>query len=225
MSWRYANYHREAVFPAERQVVDGAARAAINESFTRWLVADTDSGFDAIGTSGWHTAIAKFRLSQVDRGTKIDITLQVERAGPMGLVGWDVFGYYDGEIRKWLEAMNWHLHQGLAAATPRSIEQRNKLVAQQHQAAARFLVGCPLAFLVFFVCIYSLSAVIGLFSGVLFLPARGSGSATIHGIWARIISAAILIVVATLLWKVRSGLSPRKVSSEFRGGSGGSDAA
>ena len=84
-------------------------------------------------------------------------------------------------------------------------ETPNPLVLEANKPAAYIFNGClvfivvtfALNFLVTFIC-----AVIGLLTGQLFLLGRG-GTLIIHGIWARIISALILMFGAFLAWRIK----------------------
>jgi hypothetical protein len=67
--------------------------------------------------------------------------------------------------------------------------------------ANALLGGCFVVLILLIPVVYFISAVIGLLTGNLFLPSRGSGGGTIHGLWARIISAIILAIFAwALIW-------------------------
>ena len=66
-------------------------------------------------------------------------------------------------------------------------------------------IGCTLTLFLFGLLMYLLFAVIGLLTGSLFLPGRGSGI-TLHGIWARIVSGVILLGftwIAVLVFRKR----------------------
>jgi hypothetical protein len=117
MDWRNKRFAREAVFQAQRELVLNAARSFAAESLVGWEVTDTADGFEARGDNGSHAATAKFRIEPAASGTKVAVTLMVERAGPLGFMLFDVGGYYDGQIRKWLEGVGWHLRQGVTSAT------------------------------------------------------------------------------------------------------------
>jgi hypothetical protein len=59
-------------------------------------------------------------------------------------------------------------------------------------------IGCTLTVFLLGLLVYLLFAVIGLLTGTLFMPGRGQGI-TLHGMWARIVSALILLGFAWLL--------------------------
>lgn len=87
-----------------------------------------------------------------------------------------------------------------------SVEREKQIAAEKPRAATsrNGCVGCFFAAIVFIIllwfAIHVVSAVIGLFTGHLYLmPARGSREITIDGIWARIISGLILAAAAWLI--------------------------
>ena len=109
MDWKDKHFHQEMVFQAPRETVLEAARAFAGESLG-WQIADTADGFEARGYSAAHQATARFRIAPASRGTKVQVELLVERASPLGFMLFDVGGYYNRQIRKWLEGIQWHVH-------------------------------------------------------------------------------------------------------------------
>src|SRR6201986_5542375 len=105
MDWKNKQLDREAVFQAQPDLVFEAARSFVAESLVGWQITDTADGFEARGSSASHAATAKFRIEAAPFGTKVAVTLLVERAGLLGLLLFDIGGYYDGQIRKWLEGI------------------------------------------------------------------------------------------------------------------------
>ena len=73
-----------------------------------------------------------------------------------------------------------------------------------NKPAAYIFNGC-LVFIIVTFALYFLvtfiSAVVGLLTGTLFL--LGRGSVTVQGVWARILSALILMCGALLAWKFK----------------------
>jgi hypothetical protein len=215
MDWKYKHFHQERVFPAPRDVVTEAARAFMAESLG-WKITDTPDGFTAQGYSFSHRAIANLQIqsaadgTSTERGTTVAVELLVARAGWRGFMLFDVGGYYNIQIRKWLDGIQWSLHQKLNGTHD---ESTNPLVLAQNKPAACVFNGC-LAFIVVTFALYLLvtfiGAVIGLLTGNLFL--LGRGDLIIHGIWARILSALILIFGAFLAWRMMSS----KVRSTVR---------
>jgi hypothetical protein len=206
MDWKYKHFHQERVFPASRDLVTEAARAFMAESLG-WQVTNTPDGFSAEGYSFTHRAIANLRIESAaggassESGTRVAVELLVERAGWRGYMLFDVGGYYNIQIRKWLDGIQWALHQKLTGSHD---ESTNPLVVAQNKPAACLFNGC-LVFIVVTFGLYFLvtfiSAVVGLLTGHLFL--LGRGSLTIHGIWARIVSALILMFGAFFAWRVK----------------------
>jgi hypothetical protein len=78
-------------------------------------------------------------------------------------------------------------------------------VLAQKKPSAYIFNGC-LVFIIASFALYFLvtfiSAVVGLLTGNLFL--LGRGSLTIHGTWARILSALILMFVVFLGWRIKT---------------------
>src|SRR5207249_9783779 len=154
-----------------------------------------------------HRAIAHLQFQAAAGGTSVAIELLVERAGWRGYMLFDVGGYYSVQIRKWLDGIQWSLHQKLTGTHD---ESANPLVLAENKPAAYIFNGC-LVFIVVTFALYFLvtfiSAVVGLLTGHLFL--LGRGSLIIHGIWGRIVSAAILVFGAFIVWRIKSVSSKR----------------
>ena len=128
------------------------------------------------------------------------VELLVERAGWRGFMLVDVGGYYKIQIRKWLDGIQWSLQQKLTGSHD---ESTNPLVLAANKPGAYIFNGC-LVFIVVSFALYFLvtliSAVVGLLTGRLFL--LGRGDLIIQGIWARILSASILIFGA-FAWRIK----------------------
>ncbi len=206
MDWKYKHFHQERVFPAARDLVTEAARTFMAESLG-WQVTETPEGFTAQGYSFSHRAIANLHIQSAaggassESGTRVAVELLVERAGWRGFMLFDVGGYYNIQVRKWLDGIQWSLHQKLTGSHN---ESTNPLVLAENKPAACIFNGC-LVFIVVTFALYLvvtfISAVVGLLTGNLFLVGRGS--LTIHGIWARILSALILVFGAFLAWRIK----------------------
>ena len=131
--------------------------------------------------------------------------LLVERAGWRGFMLFDVGGYYNIQIRKWLDGIQWSLHQKLTGTHD---ESTNPLVLARNKPSAYIFNAClvlivvtfALYFLITFIC-----AVVGLLTGNLYLWGRG-GTLVVHGIAARIVSALILIFGAFIVWRMQPGI-------------------
>jgi len=214
MDWKYKHFHQARVFPAPRDLVTEAARTFMAESLG-WQVTNTPDGFTAQGYSFSHRGIANLHIQSAaggassESGTRVAVELLVERAGWRGYMLFDVGGYYNIQIRKWLDGIQWSIHQKLTGSHD---ESTNPLVLAENKTAAYIFNGC-LVFIVVTFALYFLvtfiSAVVGLLTGHLFL--LGRGSLIIHGIWARIVSAFILMFGAFLAWRIK-----RKVPSPVK---------
>src|SRR5882724_9160564 len=200
MYWKYKHFHQQRVFPARRDVVTEAARMFMHESLG-WQITETPDGLTAEGVSFSHKAIAHLQFQSLGDGTRVAIELLVERAGWRGYMLFDVGGYYNIQIRKWLDGIQWSLHQKLTGTHD---ESTNPLVLAANKPSAYIFNGC-LVFIIVTFALYFLitfiSAVVGLLTGNLFL--LGRGSLIIHGIWARIVSAFILVFGAFLAWRIK----------------------
>jgi hypothetical protein len=206
MDWKYKHFHQERVFPAPRDLVSEAARAFMAESLG-WQVTDTPDGFTAQGYSFSHRAIANLQIQSAaggassESGTRVAVELLVERAGWRGFMLFDVGGYYNIQVRKWLDGVEWSLHQKLTGSQD---ESTNPLVLAEKKPAAYIFNGCLLFIVVTFALYFLvtfISALVGLLTGHLFL--LGRGSVTIHGTWARILSALILVFGVFLVLRIR----------------------
>jgi hypothetical protein len=200
MDWKYKHFHQERVFPAPRDLVFEAARTFMAESLG-WQITDTPDGFTAQGYRFSHRASANLRIQSAAGGTKVAVELLVERAGGRGFMLFDVGGYYNIQIRKWLDGIQWSAHQKLTGSHD---ESANPLMLADNKATACIFNGC-LVFIIatfaLYVLVTFISAVVGLLTGHLFLVGRGS--LIIHGIWARVLSALILMFGAFLAWRIK----------------------
>lgn len=207
MDWKYKHFYQERVFPASRDVVTDAARTFMAESLG-WKITDTPEGFTAEGYSFSHQAIANLHFQTVADGTRVAIELRVERAGWRGYMLFDVGGYYNIQIRKWFDGIQWSIHQELTGARD---ESQNPLVLAGNKPAAYLFNGC-LMFIVLMFGLYFLvtfiSAIVGVITGNLYLYGRG-GTLAVHGILARIVSALILLFGVFVVWRMRPASSRR----------------
>lgn len=92
-----------------------------------------------------------------------------------------------------------------ATTEPRPITQAESPSANK---VGSIFTGCALTLFLLGVLMSLLFAVIGLVTGTLFVPGRGKGI-TLHGIWARIVSALILVGFAGALLLVFRGRRKR----------------
>lgn len=207
MDWKYKHFHQQRIFQESVEVVTDAVRTFMTESLG-WQVTDTADGLTAQGISFSHRAIAKFQIQTAVGGTKVSIELLVERAGWRGFMLFDVGGYYNIQLRKWLDGVQWTLHEKLTGTHD---ESTNPLVVAQNKPAACIFNGClvcivlvcALYFLTTFIC-----ALVGLITGNLYLLGRGD-TIVIHGIPGRIVSALILAFGVFIAWRIRKLSSKR----------------
>jgi hypothetical protein len=207
MDWKYKHFYQARVFFSERDLVMEAARAFMAES-PGWKITDTPDGFSAQGYSFSRRAIATLHFQSVADGTKVRVELLVERAGWRGYMLFDVGGYYNIQVRKWLDGIQWSLHQKITGAHD---EAANPLVLAENKTAAYIFHLC-LMFIVVMFALYFLvtlvSALVGVITGNLYLWGRG-GTLVVHGILARIVSAMIMLFGAFVLWRIKRS-KPRK---------------
>ena len=199
MDFKYKHFHQQRIYPAAREEVFTAARLVITESLGWTLTNEASEGFTAQGSSFGHAGIADVHIGSSGGGTVVDVQLRVERAGFTGFMLFDVGGYYNIQIRKWLDAIQASLHEqatGQSAPAPAPLQSRNKTAACAFNGCLICIaITFGLYFLVTFIC-----AVIGLTTGNLLLIGRG-GDLRVHGIAGRVISAAILLFGAWLVWQ------------------------
>ena len=206
MDWKYKHFNSETTFSASPSEVSDAARLFFSKSLG-WQVEETMDGLQARGFSFAHAATAMFRIQPSTHGTKVTVELLVERAGYMGFMLFDVGGYYNRQIRKWFEGVQWQLHQRLVS--PSEQESLTPVAPKQQRPgwASRlfgiFLYLVAIEWIIILLLFFLILPVVGLISGYLYIPGRGSGGVTLHGAWARIVSTIILMVSAYVLWKAK----------------------
>ena len=199
MDWKYKHFHQEKVFAAPRDLVLEAVRAYLADTLG-WKIAATDGGLTGEGQCFTHRAIANFSVAPSANETKVIVDLQVERAGGSGFMLWDVGGYYNIQIRKWFEGIQWLTHQRLAGA---DIQSAAPVVVPNKYGACAFngCLGFIVAMFVLWFVVNLICAIVGLFTGTLYLFGRG-GTLVVHGLWARIISTLILAAGVFIVWKM-----------------------
>ena len=114
MGWNYMEAHCEGVYQAPYRAVFDAACWFMGS--LQWQVLENQDGFAARGRFGawaWFgNAIAYFRIGPEPNGTRVALTLMVERErGGSGEV--DPFGYYDFLTFQWLHQIEELLIKGL----------------------------------------------------------------------------------------------------------------
>ena len=211
MDWKYKHFRQERIFQSPREEVLDAARAYLTESLG-WTIKDTLNGFTAEGFSFFHAAIADFQIKSLAEGTSVAVELRVERAGGAVFMLFDAGGYYSIQIRKWLEGIQWRIHRNVTGGDPSAA---NPHVPDASKTTARLFNGL-LGFIVVMFALWALvtviSAVVGLITGNLYLWGRG-GTHVIHGLLARIVSAAILLAGVWIGWKIKRGSTTGRSSA------------
>ena len=203
MDWKHKHFYQERTYAAPPDLVLEAARDFMAVSLG-WKIADSPEGFTAEGYSFAHQATANLRVQPAAGGTKVSLDLSVSRAGATGFMLFDVGGYYNIQIRKWLDGIQWAIHQKLTSSQVGPTHLGHPPLPVANKGAARLFNGC-LAFIAVMFALYCLitaiSAIVGLASGNLFLFGRG-GTLVMHGLAARLTSALILLFGVYLVWKM-----------------------
>jgi hypothetical protein len=190
-----------------------AVRAFADNWLADWKVRETSDSVEATGEIAGHLVTAKFGTEPTQTGTKLTVVLRVLQAGSAGSTPATSGEDYDGQIRKWLEALPWWVQQKQAAAID-SAGHRENGTSSGPRIHRRLRIGdiVGYAFLITWflvITLFALLALIGLISGELKLPSKRSGNlVTILGWGARIVSVFILAVygwIVSSIWKWRKG--------------------
>ncbi|HEY6247486.1 MAG TPA: hypothetical protein VIX17_26285 [Pyrinomonadaceae bacterium] len=204
MDWKYKHFHQERTFEAPQDLVAEAARKYFVESLG-WQITQAAEGFNAEGYGFSHKCIARLQFPSDANATKVVIDLAVNRAGGRGFMLFDVGGYYNIQMRHWLDGTQANLHTVL---TPQSISSPNPVPPpppSTNKGAACLFNGC-IGFIVAMVALYVLvtfsEATIGLITGHLYLFGRG-GTLVVEGIAGRLISALIIMFILSIAWRVK----------------------
>ena len=201
MDWKYKHFHQERILQSSRDAVVAAARRYMSESLA-WKVTETADGLRAEGQSFSHAAIVNFRIQSAGAETKIVVDLMVERAGPTGFMLFDVGGYYSIQIRKWLDGIQWSIRQQVTVTT--TTQPSAPPMPTENKTGARLLNGCLLfsfAILGLWFLGNFISAIVGLFTGTLYLWGKG-GTLVLHGITGRVVASLIILFGVFLMWQV-----------------------
>jgi hypothetical protein len=201
VDFKYKHFHQQRLYLASREEVFASARAVMADSVGWKIAGETLEGFTAEGSSFGHAGIANIQIHSTGGGTLVDVALRIERAGFSGFMLFDVGGYYNIQIRKWLDAIQASLQPQPATG---QLPSSAPVLQPPNKSAARIFHGCLLLIAVAF-GLYLLAtvigAVVGLVTGNLFLVGR-SANLTVHGPAARAISAAILLFAAWIGWLI-----------------------
>ena len=201
MDWKYKHFHQERVFAAEPDLVLEAARRFMTESLG-WQVKDSLNGLSAEGFGFLHQAIADLTVQPAQGGTRLIVELRVKRAGGAGFMMFDVGGYYNIQIRKWFEGIQWIVHQKQSGA---SDETPVPPVPPANKTTACLFNGClgfTFAMFGLYLLVTIICAIVGLITGNLYLWGRG-GTLLIPGLAGRIVSALILLFGVFIVWRVK----------------------
>ena len=201
MDWKYKHFAGEAVFAAQPEAVVEAARAFAKEYLADWRLADTPDGLEVEGRSAAHAATAAFHIEPAPGGAKIAVTLRVERASWQGFMLVDAGGFYSRQIALWLKGIQSLLQHGPAPATQDGVADPWKQAAYKPSRGPALLGGCAVMVFALFFVIWIIEALVGLATGNLYLIGRG-GTAELHGVWARVMSAAILAGIGWLFMRM-----------------------
>lgn len=200
MDFKYKHFHQQQLYSASPEEVFDRARAVMAESAGWTITNETAGGFSAEGSSFGHAGIASIQIRPTAVGTLVEVELRVERAGFSGFMLFDVGGYYNIQIRKWLDAIQASFHQqatGQALPPAPPLQPRNKTTACAFNGCLILIaITIGIYFLVTFIC-----AVIGLTTGNLLLIGRG-GDIRVHGWAARLLSAVIVLFGAWIVWRI-----------------------
>ena len=202
MDWKYAHYAQEEVFEAPRERVVEATHAFAAEALADWTVKETAEGLEASGRSCFHAATATFRIEPTPGGTRVAVTLLVKRVGGQGFLLWDL-GFYSNQVHNWLKGIRVFFQQGHTSANQQeAVKLKRKAVAESRRGE-RFLRGCALVPFFIILATYTILAIVGLLIGELYIPgSKGAIAITIHGVWARILSAAILLLSGWIVMRI-----------------------
>ena len=212
MDSRYKQFTQEAEFQAEPQIVRQAVRAFADNWLADWKVSETSDSVEATGDSAGHLATAKFGTEPTQRGTKLTVVLKVLQVDSPESTPANSGEDYDGQIRKWLEALPWWVQQRQAAAIGSAGHGENA-ASSGPRIRRRLRIGdiVGAVFLISWflvITLFALSALVGLITGVLKLPSKRSGDlVTTQGWEARIVSVLILWIygwIVSTIWKWRN---------------------
>lgn len=197
MDWTNKHFHAEAMFAAPRERVMEAVRSFAEETLL-WSVRDVDGAIEATGHMAGRRTWAQFRVTTASGGTSVAIELLVPRAGLMGYMLFDGFGYFGRQVRSWPGGIQRRLENRRDAADTPNEAQRPSRKLLSVVMATVYVVLILVFMLDFFVL-----PLVGLATGDLYFIGRGGGGLVLQGIWGRSVSAAILLAAALVVWRMR----------------------
>lgn len=202
MNWKYKYFSQNRFFPAHRDLVWQSAKSFFSETLRSKITKEASEGFIAEGYNFGHEAVADVRIQSAANGTTVDIQLAVKRAGNTGFMLFDVGGYYNIQLRHWLDGIQGLLHQQLSGSP---MAANISAPPPPNKAVACVFNGC-LAFIAVIFALWLITnlvgAVVGLITGNLFLLGKKE-NIHIHGMWARIVSVLILLFGAWVAWRIK----------------------
>jgi hypothetical protein len=203
MDWKYKHFHQERSFAAPQDVVSEAAHKYFGESLG-WQITKEAEGFNAEGYSFSHQCIARLQFQADANATKVIVDLAAKRAGGRGFMLFDVGGYYNIQMRHWLDGTQANLHTILEPQSTSSPNPVPPPLPSTNKGTACVFNGC-IGFIVVMFALYVLvtfsEAIIGLITGHLYLFGRG-GTLVVEGIAGRITSALIIMFILFIAWRV-----------------------
>jgi hypothetical protein len=202
MDWKYKHFAGVQIYTQSASEVSAAARGYMAEALG-WTIIDTaDGGFEARGYSFSHAGIATFHASPEGAGARLTVELAMERAGPLGFMLFDVGGYYNGQIARWLLEIGDRLAGRVGELAP------HRPPSSGERLLSWLIMFAFVGFLIWAAWALVLGPIIGLTTGVLDLPGRNS-DLVLTGAWARGVSAGILALDVVLVFLVLRRRRPR----------------
>jgi hypothetical protein len=177
-------------FPSKPDAVLKVTREFLADSFPAWRVEAVADGLEATGAWGAHRATAWFRVRRIPGGASLEVEVLVEH--PELSRSYSVDDAVN-PLDQWLQDIRLRLHPrrhtDFELSTPgQSLRIVKKLMGN---AISGLLI---VMLLIWFAVMFGLLPAIGLATGVLYIPGRyHSPGIEIHGIWARLISAGVLV--------------------------------
>lgn len=105
MDWANKHFKQHTVIAVPIEALRAAAQRFAATTLPGWTVEQAPDGFHASGRSALHHAEAFARFTSVPSGTQVDLELLVRRMDAFGFMLFDIGGYYDSLLRKWLWAL------------------------------------------------------------------------------------------------------------------------